>query len=70
MIVMPTFSKSQQADNPLVAAQVSRLELALAKGVTDRIDAPGGVAGKKYAYHPSPEQARPAAQEQRDEKRE
>src|SRR6266699_732723 len=47
VIVMPPLSESQQPDDPLVATPIVRFELAFAKGVTDRIDAPGHVVSEE-----------------------
>ena len=55
VVIMPALSQTQQRYRPLIPASIIGVERALAEGVTDRIDAPGGVAGKKHAYHPSPE---------------
>src|SRR6266851_2145568 len=70
VIIMPPLSESQQPDDPLVATPIVRLELAFAKRVTDRIDAPGHVVREEDARQASPEETGPSAKRKWDEQRE
>ena len=60
MIVVPALTKGQQSHNPLVMAAIVGLELALAKGVADRVHAPGDVVNEKDTHKSSPQQTSPA----------
>src|SRR5690349_8318214 len=72
VIVVPALAKRQQADDPLIAAAVRRLEFSLTKRVTDRVDAPGDVMRQEHAHQATPEQPgqgeRPSTHEPADGK--
>src|SRR6266700_408734 len=69
VIVMPPLSESQQPDDPLVATPIVRFELAFAKGVTDRIDAPGHVVREEDAHQATPQETSPSTKCKWDEQR-
>ena len=69
MIVMPAFPETQQPHNPLVAAAIVGLELALAKGVTDRIDAKGHMVSDKNPHQGAPQETCPATNQEGDQER-
>src|ERR1700680_2277797 len=69
MIVMPAFPESQQSHNPLVAAAIVGLKLALTKGVTDGIDAKGHMVSDKNPHQGTPQETRPAANHEGDQQR-
>src|SRR5216684_4345278 len=58
VVVMPAFPETQQAYQPLVTAHIRRLKFALAKAVTDRVNAPCDMMQQENAHQPSPEQER------------
>src|SRR5947209_17956485 len=59
VIVMPALTKGQQSHHPFVAAAIGGLKCTLAKGVTDRVDAPGHMMGQEDAYESPPQEACP-----------
>src|SRR5712692_8232198 len=59
VVIMPALAETQQAHDPLVVALIVGLKLALAKGVTDRIDAPCDVMSQENAHQPAPQQTAP-----------
>src|SRR5258708_1371638 len=50
MIIGPALTKGQHTDDPFVMAAVIGLKLAFAKGMADRIDAPGDVVVEEHAH--------------------
>src|SRR5712691_11548932 len=69
VVVMPALAETQQTHDPLVVALIVGLELALAKGVTDRIDAPGDVMSQENAHQSAPQQTAPTAYGERNNQR-
>jgi hypothetical protein len=68
MIIVPTITESQQPHNPLIAAPVICLELALAKHVADGVDTPGGMMHEEKSHKPTPKETRPATEREWDYK--
>ena len=66
VVIMPTLTKTQQSDNPLVVALIVRLELTFAKHVADGIDTPGDVVREENAHEATPEETGPSANSERD----
>ncbi len=67
MIVMPTLTKTEQANYPFVTALIARLELTFAEGMTDRIDTPCHMMCQEDTYKSAPEQASPATEQEWNE---
>src|SRR5947208_5431003 len=70
MIVVPALAETQKRYKPLVAALVSRLELALAKNVADGIGAKGDMMHQENSYQASPKESRPPTNHEREHERE
>jgi len=69
VIVVPAFPETQYPHNPLVAAAIVRFELALAKGVADRIDTKGDMVSDKNPHQAPPQETCPAAKREWDRQR-
>jgi len=69
MIVVPALPESQHSHNPLVAAAIVGLELALAKGVADGIDAKANMVSEENTHEAAPQQTGPAPNRKRDSER-
>src|SRR6266516_4038052 len=70
MIVVPALAETQKRHNPLIAALISRLELALAKNVADGIGAKCDMMHQKNSYQPSPKESGPSTNHEGEHERE
>src|SRR2546426_1822751 len=69
VIVMPAFTKTEQANKPFIVAPVVCLELTLPKSMTYRIDAPGNMVCEEDAHKSAPQETCPATNQERDNQR-
>ena len=65
VVVVPTFTHGEQAEQPVVPAGIGGFEGALSKGVTDRVDRPSDVLVHEEANKSAPDQTSKSAEEHR-----
>ena len=56
VIVVPAFADAEDGADGVVHRVIGRLEIAAAKGVADRVDAPGDVVAEEDSHQTTPHQ--------------
>src|SRR6185437_3331030 len=70
VIMMPTFTEGEQADQPVVATLVFDVKGTIAEGVANRVDRPGDVIDDDDAHESTPEETLPTRDQVGDDQAE